>query len=281
MLGIAAVAGVWADRLYSEPNIEGHGVAKAWCTVLACQVAAVLPPPCRARAAQVKVLHRIGLYSKLVLCSPVLASQFQWNAWIVHSTVPPVWWWAEALAVMESWLWSENSSLASAEPAESGPVLESHHRQRYQTFLSCFLCSFPSSGTAYSTNSMPLSLCISWISCTAGLCGIYPAYIGSPCFFIGALLCLCSSWHNVRLSTKTNNMEPEPKWCNAVRASDMCVATERLRETHLRWNLQADKNILLSRFAYLCISAFWRVRVHNYVYNSMTILYYINCNYCN
>ena len=177
MLGIAAVAGVWADRLYSEPNIEGHGVAKAWCTVLACQVAAVLPPPCRARAAQVKVLHRIGLYSKLVLCSPVLASQFQWNAWIVHSTVPPVWWWAEALAAMESWLWSENSSLASAEPAESGPVLESHHRQRYQTFLSCFLCSFPSSGTAYSTNSMPLSLCISWISCTAGLCGIYPAYI--------------------------------------------------------------------------------------------------------
>lgn len=221
MLGIAAVAGMWADRHWSARLRAQHwksrsskGLMHRPSVLGCCAFATSLQSPCCTSDSPPSdwALFEAGT---LLACACISIPMECLNCTLNSSSC--VCWWAEALAAMESWLWSENSSLASAEPAESGPVLESQ-RQRYQTFLSCFLCSLPRSGTAYSTNSLPLSLSITMhllhLLHFRSLCHL--SCIGSPCFFIGALLCLRSSWHNVRLSTKTNNMEPEPKWCNEV-----------------------------------------------------------------
>ena len=211
MLGIAAVAGMWADRHWSARLRAQHwksrsskGLMHRPSVLGCCAFATSLQSPCCTSDSPPSdwALFEAGT---LLACACISIPMECLNCTLNSSSC--VCWWAEALAAMESWLWSENSSLASAEPAESGPVLESH-RQRYQTFLSCFLCSLPSSGTAYSTNSLPSILYR--FSMLFHRCSSLPVQ----------LLAQCPSLHQKRTTWNLSRSD----------AMRCCVATEKLRK---------------------------------------------------
>ena len=240
MLGIAAVAGMWADRHWSARLRAQHwksrsskGLMHRPSVLGCCAFATSLQSPCCTSDSPPSdwALFEAGT---LLACACISIPMECLNCTLNSSSC--VCWWAEALAAMESWLWSENSSLASAEPGESGPVLESH-RQRYQSFLSCFLCSLPRSGTAYSTNSLPS---ISYrFSMLFHRCSSLPVQ----------LLAQCPSLHQ---------NEQHGTWAEVMQRG---VALQRKGSEERSWveiyNLK--KNIFLARFAYICISVFWRV----------------------